>query len=95
MLMIYIIGFIVSLTLVLLTPLVKKFAVKIGAVDVPNARKVHTGSCPDSGTRHLSGFYSWTDCSSSFSSDSLSPRDANFEGISDRRFHDRFDRSLG
>ena len=47
MLMIYIIGFIVSLTLaLLLTPLVKKFAVKIGAVDVPNARKVHTRIMP-------------------------------------------------
>lgn len=47
MLMIYIIGFIVSLALaLLLTPLVKKFAVKIGAVDVPNARKVHTRIMP-------------------------------------------------
>lgn len=47
MLMIYIIGFIVSLGLALgLTPLVKKFAVKVGAVDVPNARKVHTRIMP-------------------------------------------------
>jgi UDP-GlcNAc:undecaprenyl-phosphate GlcNAc-1-phosphate transferase len=30
----------------LLTPLVKKFAVKVGAVDVPNARKVHTRIMP-------------------------------------------------
>lgn len=47
MLMIYIIGFIVSLGLALgLTPLVKKFAIKVGAVDVPNARKVHTRIMP-------------------------------------------------
>ncbi|WP_018750007.1 glycosyltransferase family 4 protein [Paenibacillus sanguinis] len=47
MLMIYIIGFIVSLGLALgLTPLVKKFAIKFGAVDVPNARKVHTRIMP-------------------------------------------------
>lgn len=30
----------------LLTPLVKKFAIKIGATDVPNARKVHTKIMP-------------------------------------------------
>ena len=29
-----------------LTPLVKKFAIKIGATDVPNARKVHTKIMP-------------------------------------------------
>lgn len=47
MLMIYIIGFIVSLVLALgLTPLVKKFAIKVGVVDVPNARKVHTRVMP-------------------------------------------------
>ncbi|MDR0268734.1 MraY family glycosyltransferase [Paenibacillus sp.] len=47
MLMIAIIGCIVSLALaLLLTPLVKKFAIKIGAVDVPNARKVHTKIMP-------------------------------------------------
>lgn len=45
--MIYTIGFIVSLVLALgLTPLVKKFAIKVGAVDVPNARKVHTTIMP-------------------------------------------------
>lgn len=45
--MIYTIGFIVSLGLALgLTPFVKKFAVKVGAVDVPNARKVHTRIMP-------------------------------------------------
>ncbi|AZK45888.1 glycosyltransferase family 4 protein [Paenibacillus lentus] len=45
--LIYIIGFIVSLGLALgLTPLVKKFAFKVGAVDVPNARKVHTKLMP-------------------------------------------------
>jgi UDP-GlcNAc:undecaprenyl-phosphate GlcNAc-1-phosphate transferase len=45
--MIAIIGCIVSLALaLLLTPLVKKLAIKIGAVDVPNARKVHTKIMP-------------------------------------------------
>lgn len=45
--MIYIIGFIVSLGLALgLTPFVKKFAFAVGAVDVPNARKVHTRIMP-------------------------------------------------
>lgn len=47
MLMIYIIGFIAALVLALgLTPLVKKFAIKAGVVDVPNARKVHTRVMP-------------------------------------------------
>ncbi|AWB46256.1 undecaprenyl-phosphate alpha-N-acetylglucosaminyl 1-phosphate transferase [Paenibacillus sp. CAA11] len=47
MLMIYIIGFVLALGLALgLTPLVKKFAYKVGAVDVPNARKVHTRIMP-------------------------------------------------
>lgn len=45
--MIYSIGFIVSLGLALgLTPLVKRFAHQVGAVDVPNARKVHTRIMP-------------------------------------------------
>jgi UDP-GlcNAc:undecaprenyl-phosphate GlcNAc-1-phosphate transferase len=40
-------GFIAAFALaVLLTPLVKKFAFRIGAVDVPNARKVHTRIMP-------------------------------------------------
>ncbi|CAM2932673.1 MraY family glycosyltransferase [Paenibacillus sediminis] len=47
MLPIYIVGFIIALALALsLTPAVKMFAVKIGAVDVPNARKVHTRIMP-------------------------------------------------
>lgn len=47
MLIIYIAGFIVCMGLALcLTPLVKKFAIKIGATDVPNARKVHTKIMP-------------------------------------------------
>ncbi len=47
MLMFYILGFIVALGLaVLLTPLVKKFAIKVGVVDVPDARKVHTKIMP-------------------------------------------------
>jgi UDP-GlcNAc:undecaprenyl-phosphate GlcNAc-1-phosphate transferase len=40
-------GFIAALALaLLLTPLVKKFAFLVGAVDVPNARKVHTRIMP-------------------------------------------------
>ncbi|CAI6081201.1 putative undecaprenyl-phosphate N-acetylglucosaminyl 1-phosphate transferase [Paenibacillus sp. JJ-100] len=47
MIAIFIIGFIVSMGLALaLTPLVKKFAVRIGAMDTPNARKVHTRIMP-------------------------------------------------
>lgn len=44
---IYVYGFLFSLVLTfLLTPLVKKFAVKIGAVDQPNQRKVHLKLMP-------------------------------------------------
>jgi UDP-GlcNAc:undecaprenyl-phosphate GlcNAc-1-phosphate transferase len=40
-------GFAAALALaLLLTPLVKKFAVRVGAVDVPNHRKVHTTIMP-------------------------------------------------
>ncbi|WP_123043788.1 glycosyltransferase family 4 protein [Cohnella candidum] len=40
-------GFIAALALALmLTPLVKKFAFRVGAVDVPNARKVHSRIMP-------------------------------------------------
>lgn len=47
MLPIYIIGFIAALVLALvLTPLVKRFAIRVGVVDVPNARKVHTKVMP-------------------------------------------------
>ncbi|AJS60388.1 MraY family glycosyltransferase [Paenibacillus sp. IHBB 10380] len=47
MLMMSIIGLILSLGLaLLLTPQVKKFAFKVGAIDVPNARKVHTRVMP-------------------------------------------------
>ncbi|WP_411348154.1 MraY family glycosyltransferase [Paenibacillus sp. WLX2291] len=50
MLIVCILGFVLALVLALvLTPLVKKFAVKIGAVDVPNARKVHTRIMPRMG----------------------------------------------
>ncbi|ASS67254.1 MULTISPECIES: glycosyltransferase family 4 protein [Paenibacillus] len=45
--MTYIVGFAVALILaVSLTPLVKRFAFKIGAIDKPNARKVHTRIMP-------------------------------------------------
>lgn len=44
---IYTIGFVLAMGLAIgLTPLVKKFAIKVGAVDVPNARKVHTRIMP-------------------------------------------------
>lgn len=47
MLTLYIAGFIACTLLALgLTPLVKKLAVRIGATDVPNARKVHTTVMP-------------------------------------------------
>ncbi|MEK3883919.1 MraY family glycosyltransferase [Paenibacillus sp. PL2-23] len=43
----YAIGFIVALVLALvMTPLVKKFAFRIGAIDKPNHRKVHTRIMP-------------------------------------------------
>ena len=43
----YIVGFVVALAMALgLTPLVKRFAVKVGAVDAPNHRKVHTRIMP-------------------------------------------------
>ncbi|MGN7456797.1 glycosyltransferase family 4 protein [Paenibacillus pasadenensis] len=45
--MLYITGFAVALVLALgLTPLVKRFAFKVGAIDKPNARKVHTRIMP-------------------------------------------------
>lgn len=45
--MIYTIGFLAAMGLAAaLTPLVKKFAFKVGAVDMPNARKVHTRVMP-------------------------------------------------
>ncbi len=47
MIYLYMIGFITALFLVfMITPLVKRFALYIGAVDVPNARKVHTRIMP-------------------------------------------------
>lgn len=43
----YIIAFIISFTVaVTVTPLIKKFAVKIGAVDKPNSRKIHVQLMP-------------------------------------------------
>ncbi|WP_217586454.1 glycosyltransferase family 4 protein [Lentibacillus saliphilus] len=46
--------FIVS---VLLTPLVKKFAIKIGAVDYPNGRKIHQGLMPRLGGLAIVGTF--------------------------------------
>ena len=43
----YVVGFIISLCLALaLTPFVIKFAYKVGAIDKPNHRKVHTRIMP-------------------------------------------------
>lgn len=47
---VYILGFVIALIVALLTtPLVKKFAFKIGAIDKPNHRKVHTRIMPRMG----------------------------------------------
>lgn len=47
---IYLIGFLISLaTAALLTPLVKKFAIWIGAIDEPDIRKVHSKIMPRMG----------------------------------------------
>ncbi|WP_309123148.1 MraY family glycosyltransferase [Paenibacillus sp.] len=43
----YIVGFAVALAMALgMTPLVKRFAIRVGAVDAPNQRKVHTRIMP-------------------------------------------------
>ncbi|WP_336787388.1 glycosyltransferase family 4 protein [Paenibacillus sp. MMO-177] len=48
--LLYTLGFILSLIIALvMTPLVKKFAFKIGAIDKPNHRKVHTRIMPRMG----------------------------------------------
>lgn len=45
--LLYTIGFIIALILaIIMTPLVKKFAFKVGAIDKPNHRKVHTRIMP-------------------------------------------------
>lgn len=44
--MIYVTMFICFITSILITPLVKKFAIKIGATDKPNQRKVHQKVMP-------------------------------------------------
>jgi len=45
--LLYTLGFVIALILALImTPLVKKFAFKIGAIDKPNHRKVHTRIMP-------------------------------------------------
>lgn len=50
MITVYVVGGLIALLLATgLTPLVKKFAIKVGAVDVPNARKVHTRIMPRMG----------------------------------------------
>ncbi|MCI1858720.1 MAG: undecaprenyl/decaprenyl-phosphate alpha-N-acetylglucosaminyl 1-phosphate transferase [Sporolactobacillus sp.] len=47
--MIYVTFFICFLVTCALTPLVKKLAIRVGAVDLPNARKVHTRIMPRMG----------------------------------------------
>lgn len=80
MVTIYIIGFVVSLALaLLLTPLVKKFAVKVGAMDVPDARKVHTRIMPRLGGLGIYlAFVIGLIAVLPFIPESLSLRDANF-----------------
>ncbi|MBO2944864.1 undecaprenyl/decaprenyl-phosphate alpha-N-acetylglucosaminyl 1-phosphate transferase [Paenibacillus sp. F411] len=80
MLPVYVIGFVVSLALALvLTPLVKKFAIRIGAVDVPDARKVHTRIMPRLGGLGIYlAFVIGLIAVLPFIPDSLSARDANF-----------------
>lgn len=47
MILLYIIAFVAALTMALLmTPIVKRFALWIGATDKPNHRKVHTRIMP-------------------------------------------------
>lgn len=80
MLMMSIIGLVVSLGLaLLLTPQVKKFAFKVGAVDVPNARKVHTKVMPRLGGLGIYlAFILTLFLVLPFVADDLSLRDANF-----------------
>lgn len=50
----YAFTFLVALAVTfVLTPVVKNFAIRIGAVDKPDARKVHHGLIPRLGTGHL------------------------------------------
>lgn len=80
MLTLYIVGFVVSLLLaLLLTPFVKKLAVRIGAVDVPNARKVHTRIMPRLGGLGIYlAFVLGLIAVLPFFPETLSARDANF-----------------
>ncbi|UHA75691.1 MraY family glycosyltransferase [Paenibacillus sp. 481] len=58
MMTVYVIGGLLALLLATgLTPLVKKFAIKVGAVDVPNARKVHTSVMPRMGGLAIYGAF--------------------------------------
>lgn len=58
MTIVYILGGLLGLLLATgLTPLVKKFAIKVGAVDVPNARKVHTRIMPRMGGLAIYGAF--------------------------------------
>lgn len=58
MTIVYILGGLLGLLLATgLTPLVKKFAVKVGAVDVPNARKVHSRIMPRMGGLAIYGAF--------------------------------------
>ncbi|MCR8844782.1 undecaprenyl/decaprenyl-phosphate alpha-N-acetylglucosaminyl 1-phosphate transferase [Paenibacillus sp. SC116] len=58
MVTVYVLGGLLALLLATgLTPLVKAFAIKIGAVDVPNARKVHTRIMPRMGGLGIFGAF--------------------------------------
>jgi UDP-GlcNAc:undecaprenyl-phosphate GlcNAc-1-phosphate transferase len=58
MVALYLIGFIAALIMaIFLTPLVKKFAIHVGAVDAPNHRKVHTRIMPRMGGLAIYGAF--------------------------------------
>ncbi|MCG7408006.1 undecaprenyl/decaprenyl-phosphate alpha-N-acetylglucosaminyl 1-phosphate transferase [Paenibacillus sp. ACRRX] len=58
MIIVYVLGGLLALLLATgLTPLVKKLAFKVGAVDVPNARKVHTRIMPRMGGLGIYGAF--------------------------------------
>lgn len=58
MIYLYVIGFAAALILsLILTPFVKKLAIKVGAVDAPNARKVHTRIMPRLGGLAIYGAF--------------------------------------
>ena len=58
MVALYLIGFIAALIMaIFLTPLVKRLAIHVGAVDAPNHRKVHTRIMPRMGGLAIYGAF--------------------------------------